>query len=269
VLACNTNVTLGDPSHTFYTILYKSKDTQAEDKMAFHRVHAALGRRLWRAHQHQQQQEEMRKQNQEAEDSTPAPAEGSTPKDKDDDDNERACFIEGLGRIMTGVNALLSRDVVSSTMAHLLISQGGERFTYSHEFSHILLQNMENVLEEKDGVNFRLGRNWNDETEETVAWADCSAYDYIHRPEELNNLCLYEYTMWYNKEYKSFKQLNTKSATTKSYKFAEGHQGRKYCHLTRRAHPVIPIINFATDLCDIKSLDVLHDSPTDTGTLQR
>jgi len=99
--------------------------------------------------------------------------------DDDDDDNERACFIEGLGRIMTGVNALLSRDVVSSTMAHLLISQGGERFTYSHEFSHILLQNMENVLEEKDGVNFRLRRNWNDETEETVAWADCSAYDYI------------------------------------------------------------------------------------------
>ena len=128
---------------------------------------------------------------------------------------------------------------------------------------------MENVLEEKDGVNFRLGRNWNDETEETVAWADCSAYDYIHRPEELNNLCLYEYTMWYNKEYKSFKQLNDKSTTIKSYKFAEGHQGRKYCHLTRRAHPVIPIINFATDLCDIKSLDVLDDSPTDTGTLQR
>eukprot|EP00984_Skeletonema_dohrnii_P013099 scaffold5397_cov103-Skeletonema_dohrnii-CCMP3373.AAC.1 len=37
VLACNTNVTLGDPSHTFYTTLYQSKDTQAEDKMAFQR----------------------------------------------------------------------------------------------------------------------------------------------------------------------------------------------------------------------------------------
>ena len=41
VLACNTNVTLGDASHTFYTTLYKSKDTQREDKMAYHRVHAS------------------------------------------------------------------------------------------------------------------------------------------------------------------------------------------------------------------------------------
>ena len=63
-------------------------------------------------------------------------------------------------------------------MAHLLISQGGERFiTYSHEFSHILLQNMEIVIEEKDGMNFRLRRNWNDDTKETIAWADSSAYD--------------------------------------------------------------------------------------------
>eukprot|EP00957_Ditylum_brightwellii_P046859 3556649-Ditylum_brightwellii.AAC.1 len=169
---------------------------------------------------------------------------------------------------MTGVNALLSRDVVSSTMAHLLISQGGERFTYSHGFSHILLQNIENVLEEKDGMNFRLRRNWNVDTKEAIAWADSSAYDYIHRPEELNNLCLYEYTMWYKKKYKSFKQLNAKSTTTKSFKFAKGHQGQKYCHLTRRKHPVIPIINFATSLCDMKSLDVLDDSTTDTGTLQ-
>ncbi|KAL7451819.1 hypothetical protein ACHAWC_004215 [Mediolabrus comicus] len=144
VLACNTNVTLGDASHTFYTTLYKSKDTQREDKMAYHRVHASLGRRLWRAQQRQQQQEKERNES-----CSPA-EEGSIHKDKDDED--QACFIEGLGRIMTGVNALLSRDVVSSTMAHLLISQGGERFTYSHEFEHILLQNMENILEEKDGV---------------------------------------------------------------------------------------------------------------------
>ena len=265
VLACNTNVTLGDPSHTFYTTLYKSKDTQAEDKTAFNRVYASLGKRLWRAQQFQQQQEEL----DQAIEDTSAQAEGSRPKDKDDDEEERACYIEGLGRVMTGVNALLSRDIVSSTMAHLLICQGGERFTYSHEFSHILLQNMENILEEKDGMNFRIRRNWNDDTKETVAWADSSDYDYIHRPEELSNLCLYEFTMWYKKEYKSFKQLNAKPTTTKSYKFAGGHQGQKYIHLTRRAHPVIPIINMVTDLCSINSLDVLDDNPMDSGKPQR
>ena len=108
-----------------------------------------MGRRLWRAQQHQQHhhgqesEEEERKQNQSTEDNATAPpVEG----DDDDDEEERACYIEGLGKIITGVNALLSRDVVSSTMAHLLISQaqGGERFTYSHDFSHISVQNVEN-----------------------------------------------------------------------------------------------------------------------------
>ena len=275
VLGCNTNVTLGDPSHTFYTTLYKSKDTQAEDKMAFHRVHASLGRRLWRTQQRQMQQHEEEKQNQtgvETGDATPAavPEGGNVPNgNNDNDDKKHACFIEGLGRVMTGVNALLSRDVVSSTMAHLLICQRGERFTYSHEFSHILLRNMENVLEEKDGMSFRLRRNWNADTKETVSWADCSAYDYIHRPVEVSNLCLYEYTMWYKKEYKTFEQLNSKKSTTKAFKFANGHQGRKFCHLTKRAHPVIPIINMVTDLCDVKSLDVLDNEPIDSGKQQR
>jgi len=269
VLACNTNVTLGDASHTFYTTLYKSKDTQAEDKMAYHRIHASLGRRLWRAQQLKQQQERERNE-------SGAPSEGGcTPEqnDKDNDsdsDEQQACFIEGLGRVMTGVHALLSRDVVSATMAHLLISQGGERFTYSHKFEHIILQNVENILEEKDGTSFRLRRNWNEDTNETIAWADSSANDYIHRPEELGNVCLYEFTMSYKKIFKSFKQINAKTNTTTKncYQFAKSHQGQKYCHLTRRAHPVIPIINMPIDLCDIKSLDVLNDNPTDSATLR-
>jgi hypothetical protein len=77
--------------------------------------------------------------------------------------------------------------------------------------------------------------------------------------------------MWYKKEYKSFKQLNSKSksTTTESYKFADLHQGQKYCYLKRRTHPVIPIIYMAADLCDVKSLDVLEDIHTDSGTVQR
>eukprot|EP00957_Ditylum_brightwellii_P194892 14847168-Ditylum_brightwellii.AAC.1 len=83
--------------------------------------------------------------------------------------------------------------------------------------------------------------------------------------------------MWYKKEYKSFKQLNAESTTTSTspsspskYKFTEDHQGREYCYLTRRKHPVIPIIDVATvtDLSDMKSLDVLVDIPRDSGTLQ-
>ena len=94
-----------------------------------------------------------------------------------------------------------------------------------------------------------------------------SAYDYIHRPEELSNLCLYEYTMWYKKVYKSrFRQLNAKNSTTKSYKFPQGHPGHKHCHLKRRARPVTPYIKMVTDeLYDVDSLDVLDNNPIDSG----
>ena len=129
---------------------------------------------------------------------------------------------------------------------------------------------MENILEEKDGMNSRLRRNWDEKTNEKSVWADSSSYDYIHRPEELGNIGLYEFTIWYKKEYKSFKELNAKTiTTTESYQFAKGHQGRKYCHLTRRAHRVIPIPYMTIDLCGIKSLDVLNDHPTDNTILQR
>jgi hypothetical protein len=158
-------------------------------------------------------------------------------------------------------------------MAHLLISQNGDRFTYSHEFSNINLRNMENVLEEKEEAHFRLRRNWNDVKKTTIAWADCWDYDYIFRPEALENLCLYEFTMWYQKEYKTFKELNSESTERSSssrykYKFKPGHQGRDYCHLSKRKHPVVPIINMVTDLCTMKSLVLLDDSPADDRTLQ-
>jgi len=271
VLACNTNVTLGDPSHTYYTTLYKSKDTQAEDKMAYHRVNASLGRRLWRAQQQQQQQQQHQQEQLQQEQEQHEEKEGRGGKQEETDIDDQTCPVEGLGRVMTGINALLSRDIVSSTMAHLLISQGGERFTYSHEFFSISLQNIENVLEEKKTMYFRLRRNWSNTEKKTISWADCWAYDYIFRPDSLENLSVYEYAMWYKKEYKSFKELNSESIRQPKnlkYKFNEGHQGRKYCHLSKRKHPVIPIISMATNLCNVKSLCVLDDSPTDEGTLQ-
>ena len=269
VLGCNTNVTLGDPSHTYYTTLYKSKDTQTEDKMAYHRISASMGRRLWRAQQQQRKEEEEREQ--QTEGASAAAATGGTTSNEDD---EQACYIEGLGRVITGVNALLSRDVVSSTMAHLLISQQGDRFTYSHKFSHLLLQNMENVLEEKDGIDFRLRTNRDKTTQKAIKWPDCSAYDYIYRPLDLEDLCLYEYTMWFKKQYKTYKKINNEStgnsrSSSSTLRFAEGHQGRDFCHLTKRKHPDIPIISSTKgSLCNIKLLEVLNDCPSESGTTQ-
>eukprot|EP00986_Skeletonema_menzelii_P013820 scaffold8448_cov188-Skeletonema_menzelii.AAC.1 len=247
LLGCNTNITMGDWSHTYYTTLYSTKDTQAEDKAAYHRVIASLGRRLWR-----QQQEHL-----------------TQAKNEDDIQEQEKCHIEGLGRVITGLNALLSRDVVSSTMAHLLISQGGERFTYSHSFSHLLLHNLENVLEEKRAVDFRLRTNWNKVKNERISWPDCSAYDYLYRPIELESICFYEYTMWFEKVYKTFKQINNGSiAGKRSYKFIEGHPGRDYCYLRKRNLPVIPIISSRSEI-DINLLQVLNQNPSPNTKMLR
>ena len=47
VLACNTNVSIGDRAHTFYVTLYTSKDTNPEDTQLWQRVAASMGRRVW------------------------------------------------------------------------------------------------------------------------------------------------------------------------------------------------------------------------------
>ncbi len=124
--------------------------------------------RLWRKQQLELLQQQQQQQKEEEEN------ENITSSREQEQEN---CHIEGLGRVITGLNALLSRDVVSSTMAHLLISQKGERFNYSHGFSHLLLHNLENVLEveEKRTMNFQFRTNWNKDKKERVSWPDCSA----------------------------------------------------------------------------------------------
>ena len=47
MLACNTNISIGDRAHTFYVTLYTSKDTNPEDRQLWQRVAASMGRRVW------------------------------------------------------------------------------------------------------------------------------------------------------------------------------------------------------------------------------
>ena len=242
-LGCNTNVTMGDPSHTYYTTLYKSKDTQAEDKMAYHRINAALGRRLWRQYlllqqlkQKQQEQEEQQGVQQEQE-------QQECGLQQELNEDEEACHLEGLGRVMTGINALLSRDVVSATMAHLLISQKGERFTYSQGFSHLLLTQIEAALEEKGGTDFRLRRNWDKVSKKKITWPDCSANDYIYRPKELEHMCLYEFTMKYEKEYKTFKEMSMESNSIET-------EDSQFSTSSLRGHSHIQTTNSSSDTTD-------------------
>ncbi len=58
-------------------------------------------------------------------------------------------FREGLSRLLLGLNAATIRNVISATMAHLIPCNNGSRFVYSHDFSDLLVGQMEATLEGK------------------------------------------------------------------------------------------------------------------------
>ena len=60
--------------------------------------------------------------------------------------------------MLSGMNATTSRYIVTSTMAYLLIRQGGTCFQFSHGFTDLLVGQLEAALEGKP-VNFRLRTN--------------------------------------------------------------------------------------------------------------
>ena len=117
--------------------------------------------------------------------------------DDDDDDgedtnnecNELNKEIEGLDRILTGTYAMMSQYVVSSTLAHILIMQDGERFVYSHKFVPLLISQLEDCLEGKE-IFCKLRKNKNKTTRKLELWPDSSANDYVYRSEDLENTAL-------------------------------------------------------------------------------
>ncbi len=56
-------------------------------------------------------------------------------------------FGEGLSRLLLGLNAATTRNVISATMALLIPCNNGSRFVYSHDFSDLLVGRMEATLE--------------------------------------------------------------------------------------------------------------------------
>jgi hypothetical protein len=90
-------------------------------------------------------------------------------------------FCEGLCRILSELNAATTRNVISATMAHLIPSNGGSRFVFLHDFSELLVGQMEATLEGQD-VNVRI-RTCKLTNGDIKSWPDSLADDYIHRPQ--------------------------------------------------------------------------------------
>lgn len=64
-------------------------------------------------------------------------------------------FTKSLCFVLLGLRAATSRHVVSAKMAHLLVSLNGTRFTFSHDYNHLLVSQLEVTLQ-GDPVNVRL-----------------------------------------------------------------------------------------------------------------
>jgi hypothetical protein len=173
----NTNIQIGEVSQVFYSTLYTSKSTQEEDSEKQLRIGRAIIKRLKRL------------------------LEENTPIDLSNDECNQATlepsFCKGLCRVLSGLNAATTRNVISATMAHLVPSNGGSRFVFSHDFSELLVGQLEATLEGQD-VNVRI-RTSKLTNRDIKSWPDSLADDYIHRPrhQEFEHMSFYEMTRSY------------------------------------------------------------------------
>ncbi len=180
-------------------------------------------------------------------------------------------FGEGLSRLLSGLNAATTRNVISATMAHLIPCNNGSRFVYSHDFSDLLVGQME-ATPEGEITNVQL---WSNElNNETITWPESLANDYLHRPseDEFKNICLYDLTSCYKKKFKSYNTTQVNSNEGSHYKVRgvrknklnQSHPGYKFSYLTELKQPTIPSIALSKDkLCALNELQLNAKNPTE------
>ena len=124
VLNCNTNVQIGDPSQVYYNTLCNTKTTQEDDVEQFRRINNTSCRRLLRV------QSEI---------------------DSGECNRNEVCdhFVDGLCMPSAAINAAMSRDFISATMAPLLVCSGGTRFRFSHGFGYLFITQLIETLQGK------------------------------------------------------------------------------------------------------------------------
>ena len=121
VFNCNTNIQIGDHSQVFYSTLYCGKSTQKEDAERQQRISLSINKRLLRI-------------------------EGEVLYGTRTNDKVQDGFVEGLCRTLSGMNAATSRNATSATLQHLLVSNGGSQFNFSHGFGNLLVGQLEATL---------------------------------------------------------------------------------------------------------------------------
>ncbi len=106
-----------------------------------------------------------------------------------------------MSRVLSGLNAATTRNMISATTAHLIPCNSESRFVYSDEFSDILVSPMEATLEGQ-GVTVQIRSSKSEE--KIITWPESLADDYLHQPiaKEFEQMCLYAMTSLYYKRFK-------------------------------------------------------------------
>ena len=266
ILNCNNNIQIGDASQVFYSTLYTSKSTQEEDSEKQLRIGRAVIKRIKRVLDEKNQSSTTSKCNNEDTTTNAIPVPQIEPG-----------FGEGLSRLLSGMNAATTRNVISATMAHLIPCNNGSRFVFSHDFSDLLVGQMEATLEgEITNVRIRSNKLNN----KTITWPESLADDYLHRPseDEFENICFYDLTRRYKKNFKSYNtsQFNSDEVSNievrgaRKYKFNQTHPGYQYSYLTELTQPTIPRIALPKDkLCALNELQLNAKNPTEDSIDKR
>lgn len=237
LFTCNTNVAAGDSGQTWYQTLYNCKNTQTDDREPRDVVARSVIRRLIRAQREKEERELA----------------GSA-----EEVGEVNTWVEGLSRVLSGINAATSRNVISAPMSHNLASNGGSRFHFSHQFAELLIGQLSDVLDpdRKHKVSAIL-RKCKKEGEDATSWRDISANDYIYRPGVLDGICFYHHSMYYTKLYKKegLSETGEDDVEAERLTFRDGHPGSKFAYLSKLRRVRIPNVSIPDGkLCRIKEL---------------
>ena len=95
--------------------------------------------------------------------------------------------------------------------------------------------------------------------------------DYFHRPDELEDVCMYNYASRYEKVCKKWKQIKEAEDGTggdeeqqtkklQTYAFLDDHKGKEFSHLKETKFMVIPILSLPEGMvCPIEELELDKD----------
>ena len=255
VFSCNTNVITGvDGGSVIYCTLYVSKNTQKEDNDQYVRVARKVLHKLIELRK--QEIEEQHRQNENSngtatqldqQQDSASSNEHSTSHNSTDGEHSADHSIKGMRAMISAVMQLTSSHKVAAPMASYLV-QNTSRFQFSHKFAWL------NINDFEDGSiqDFQCTSD-----EDNIPFLKSSVANYLYRPEELDNVCLYDFVSHYNTTY----------ANVGSMKWACPHPHNNNLRVKERLHAYIPCINYL-DFEDSKSfggitmdgIDTLQDS---------